>query len=47
MASKTELIVHSYRELVKARIAGDVKAERVWREAMDRLLDEYIEERRG
>lgn len=45
MASKTELILHAYRELIRARISGDRKSERVWREAVDRLLDEYIEER--
>lgn len=44
--SKTNLILNAYRELDMARKAGDEKSVKAWEEAVNRLLDEYIDERR-
>lgn len=41
----SELITKARREMLMARAIGDSKAEQVWMEAVDRLLDTYAEER--
>lgn len=41
----TDLILNARGELLAARSVGDLKSERVWAEALDRLLESYIEDK--
>ena len=44
MESTADRIKHARKEQLAARAASDLKAEQVWTEAIDRLVEVYLKE---